>query len=307
MGIIYVPYGAVRVSRPWRTVLRAADRAKVGFHVTSGHRTMSEQAGLVREKGLFDPVRNPHGAAAPSPFAPHVRIGRANHAIDVDSLDGGETRLERWVDSQGATWMNTVVTESWHGELSGRDLARLARKIKRELRRERRAKARQARRERLGKVPSSGRLSPRGVDFLVGEEGLVPHAYNDPAGNATFGVGHLLHLGPVNDDDVRRWGSKDAPKPHARATALRILSEDVALFERAVKATGAPLLQCETDALVSFAFNIGVGAFAASTVAKRLKAGDHRGAADAILLFDRPAILKPRRKRERRLFLTGKV
>jgi lysozyme len=38
---------------------------------------------------------------------------------------------------------------------------------------------------------------------------------------------------------------------------------------------------------------------------KRINAGDFRGAADAILMWNKPSILIPRRRRERELFLNG--
>lgn len=110
-------YNGKRVSYKWKVVLKRAAKEGVRFTLNSGQRTMAEQKALVRLKGLWSPS-NPFGAAAPSPFAPHIRVGHANHALDIDSLDGGETRLEKWVESKGVDWVNTVSTESWHGEVS---------------------------------------------------------------------------------------------------------------------------------------------------------------------------------------------
>jgi D-alanyl-D-alanine carboxypeptidase len=131
MRIKYLPYGSVRVSARWRTVLRAADRDKVRFHVTSGHRSMTEQQALFRQNmrwNGFRWVQRPGRplTAFPSPLAPHIRSGRHAHAIDVNSLDGGETRLQRWLERHGAHPTNPVPNESWHVELTGRDLKRLA-------------------------------------------------------------------------------------------------------------------------------------------------------------------------------------
>lgn len=136
MAVRYYPYGTVRVSGRWRHVLRAADRDNVRFHVTSGHRTMREQWRLFRQNMRWNgykwvPKPGRPLTAYPSPFAPHIRSGRAAHALDVNSLDGGEARLERWLERQGAgiNWKNTVSGEPWHGELSGRDLKRLSKKF----------------------------------------------------------------------------------------------------------------------------------------------------------------------------------
>ncbi len=93
------------------------------FGLNSGQRTIAEQ------RVLYNRYRNGTGnlAAYPNPNAPHIRVGRANHALDINSLDGGETRLERWVEGKGVDWRNTVRGESWHGEVSLSGLAKLAR------------------------------------------------------------------------------------------------------------------------------------------------------------------------------------
>jgi lysozyme len=149
-------------------------------------------------------------------------------------------------------------------------------------------------------------MSPKGVNFLISEEGFVPWAYNDSRNNATFGVGHLLHTGPVTAADRAKWGTKANPKP--RSLVVRVLREDLSKrFEPAVrKAIKRPLKAHQFDALVCFAFNIGAGGFSGSTAAKRLNAGDFSGAGDAMLLWRSPPEIVPRRRRERELFLTGK-
>lgn len=148
-------------------------------------------------------------------------------------------------------------------------------------------------------------MSPKGLDFLVAQEGFIPYAYNDSQGHATFGVGHLLHHGPVTAADRAKWGTKAKPKP--RALVLRVLREDLAKrFEPAVRETvKRPLKAHQFDALVSMAFNIGAGGFRGSTVAKRLNAGDFHGAADAMMMWRKPPEIIPRRRRERRLFING--
>lgn len=135
MPVRYVDYHGKRVSRYWNTVLRAADADGVSFHVTSGHRTMAEQQRLFDQNMIRPGVPKPGRplTAVPNRNAPHIRTGRANHALDISSLDGGETRFERWIESQGASidWINTVRGEPWHGEVSREDLERLARKLRR--------------------------------------------------------------------------------------------------------------------------------------------------------------------------------
>ena len=158
----------------------------------------------------------------------------------------------------------------------------------------------------IARKQNARRMSPKGIDFLIAEEGFVPYAYNDPQNHATFGVGHLLHRGPVTAADRAQWGTKAKPKP--RELVVRLLREDLAdRFEPAVRDTiKKPLKAHQFDALVSLAFNIGTGGFKSSTVARCMNQGDFHGAADAILMWNKPQELLPRRRRERELFLTGK-
>jgi hypothetical protein len=127
MTVTYVRYGPrrLRVSREWAIVLTAADRAGVAFTLNSGHRTFAEQAEL-RRRYL---AGTGNLAAVPSHAAPHIRTGRPDHAIDVDALDGGETRLQRWLERQGARPTNPVRGEAWHVELPLADLRRLASRL----------------------------------------------------------------------------------------------------------------------------------------------------------------------------------
>jgi lysozyme len=152
------------------------------------------------------------------------------------------------------------------------------------------------------------RTSRKGREFLAREEGLRPYAYNDSAHNATFGIGHLLHPGPVTAADGHKWGTKQ--HPHTRAYAMRVFRRDLRKYEKAVRdAVDRRLPQQQFDALTSLCFNIGTGGFAGSSVARILRTEPAsvraRHAADALLLWDHPSELRPRRERERRLFLTG--
>lgn len=144
-------------------------------------------------------------------------------------------------------------------------------------------------------------ISRRGIDFIMREEGVVLDPYNDPAGYATIGVGHLLHLGAVTPADRIAW------RGFTLDGALRLLDADLDRFEKTVReAVTARLEQWEFDALTSLSFNIGETGFRESTVVRRLNDGDRTGAADAMRMWDKPAMLKPRRERERALFLTGR-
>lgn len=142
--------------------------------------------------------------------------------------------------------------------------------------------------------------SPAGRAAITQREGNVLTAYRDSVGILTIGVGHTTAAG--------------APTvaPGMKITAAesdQILSRDLAKFELTVlAAVKVPMSQNEFDALVSLAFNIGGGAFAKSTLVRKLNAGDKAGAANAFLSWDKAGGkalkgLTKRRESERLQFL----
>jgi lysozyme len=132
------------------------------------------------------------------------------------------------------------------------------------------------------------------LSFITKEEGARNKAYHDSKGLLTIGVGHLIR----------------ADEPHLVNAVLTdeqvkdLLKSDLKWCSEAVEgAVRVPLNQNQFDALYSLCFNIGPTAFKNSTVVKKLNAKDYQGAADAILMWNIPPILKKRRERERELFL----
>lgn len=116
-----------RVSPEWHDVLSAARADHVQFVLNSGQRTMSEQLALyVQNMSGGRPRPGRPLTARPTPWAPHIRVGRPDHALDVSTLDGGETDLQRWLERRGATVTNPVPGEPWHLEIPQPDLLRLA-------------------------------------------------------------------------------------------------------------------------------------------------------------------------------------
>jgi lysozyme len=132
------------------------------------------------------------------------------------------------------------------------------------------------------------------LSFITKEEGSRNKAYKDSKGLWTIGVGHLIkadeqHLitATLTDEQVEDLLKSD----------LKWCSDAV---ESSVK---VPLTQSQFDALYSLCFNIGEGAFRKSTVVRKINENDLQGAADAILMWNKPEVLVNRRKRERALFL----
>lgn len=121
----YTLFRGKSVSLEWGIVL-AAVALRVDFRLNSGHRTMAEQERLVREKGVWSPS-NPTGAARPSPIAPHIRVGRIDHALDIDTNAGaGENAVQRELARLGVPTHNPIPREPWHVEANDADDLRRA-------------------------------------------------------------------------------------------------------------------------------------------------------------------------------------
>jgi lysozyme len=141
------------------------------------------------------------------------------------------------------------------------------------------------------------KTSPYGVKQIAKREGSVLHVYKDSKGLPTAGVGHLLSAG---ENQLYPVGSKIT-----QAQSDDWLITDLREAEDAVNSIGVDLTQNEFDALVSLTFNIGVGGFEHSSVARELKKGDSKMVvASAILLWDKPPEIRGRRRTEYNQFLT---
>jgi len=138
-------------------------------------------------------------------------------------------------------------------------------------------------------------ISDRGLNMLKNFEGVRYKAYRDAVGVWTIGYGHTKTASP---------GMSITP-----AEAERLLRQDLERFEQAVRdRVTVPINQNQFDALVSFAFNVGVGAFRKSTLLKLLNQGNYEGAKNEFKRWvhgggRRLAGLVKRRNQEAELFL----
>jgi lysozyme len=134
------------------------------------------------------------------------------------------------------------------------------------------------------------KTSKQGLELLADREAFRNEAYLDSKGIPTIGVGHTgpeVHLGLVwTDEQVQEALQKD----------VKLCEDTINLY--CVQA----LAQHQFDALVSFAFNVGVNAFRRSTMLRKLNQGDYEGAANEFNRWIIPTEVTSRRKGEKHQF-----
>lgn len=145
------------------------------------------------------------------------------------------------------------------------------------------------------------KISNKGLELIKEFEGFSSVAYLCPAKIPTIGYGNTFW----EDGRKVRIGEQIS-----KSKALELL-EFVANKDFADKIF--PLIKVQVnqnqfDAMVSLAYNIGVGAFSNSTLLKRVNAKDFIGAGNEFLKWDKsggkPLLgLTRRRQREKELFL----
>lgn len=125
-------------------------------------------------------------------------------------------------------------------------------------------------------------LSDRGFEFIIRFEGFRPDWYQCSANVWTIGYGHAegRRDGEVSDEDL----PPGYRAPLSEEKAAELLRNDVDRYEEVVAdSVEVELSQNQFDALVSFCFNVGSGAFRGSTLLKRVNDGDHEEAAEQFL------------------------
>lgn len=147
------------------------------------------------------------------------------------------------------------------------------------------------------------KTSQAGLDLIKRFEGLRLKAYPDPA---TGGEPWTIGYGTTSSAGV---GKISRGMVITQVQAESMLARSLAAYEQAVlRALKVAPSQHQFDALVSLAYNIGIGAMTKSSVVRHLNAGDVNRAAAAFLLWNKAggrvmAGLTRRRAAERDLFL----
>jgi lysozyme len=174
---------------------------------------------------------------------------------------------------------------------------------------------------RVAELAEAMKLSKAGADLMHRYEGFRAKPYLCPAHIWTIGYGHVLYQDqirlpvvrtdkpglirkeyPLKPEDNRVWSKQEIEE---------LFSEDVATFERGVlrlvpSSAGS---QGRFDALVSFAFNAGLGNLQRSSIRMRANRGDHEGAAEAFMAWTKgggkvlPGLVR-RRQDEKALYLS---
>ena len=102
------------------------------------------------------------------------------------------------------------------------------------------------------------KISEKGLDLIKKYEGLRLNAYKCPAGVLTIGYGTTKGV---------KAGMQITEKQ-----AVEMLRRDMAEFEQVLNNLGINFAQNQFDALCSWLYNLGAGAFATSTLKKKIVA-----------------------------------
>lgn len=144
------------------------------------------------------------------------------------------------------------------------------------------------------RMPGQLVLSKVGLDHIKRYEGFRARAYDDLRPNVEIGpetrVTGTLTIGYGHTGRYAQAGH-EISEPKAEQLLIAELVDFEAGIKRLVR---VPVSQAEFDALVSFAYNVGLGAFERSTLLRKLLARDYDGAA---MEFERWVYSKGRKLR----------
>ena len=165
------------------------------------------------------------------------------------------------------------------------------------------------------------KLSPEGAALMHRYEGYRTRPYLCPAHIWTVGYGHVLYQDQIQLPMVRKEGytgfirmnyplRPEHNRVWSKEEIERLFAVDVAAFERGVLrlVPGCAGHQGRFDALVSFAYNAGLGNLQRSQIRMKANRDDIEGAADAFMQWTKAGGkeltgLVKRRRDERALFL----
>lgn len=155
-------------------------------------------------------------------------------------------------------------------------------------------------------------ISKKAMEMIKHHEGVRFKPYRCPAQLWTIGVGHVLYpeQGKLKMEDRLQYPLRpEDNRTFSKEEVDEILAHDLRRFVAGVsRYCPSGLNQGRLDALVSFAFNVGLGTLQRSTLRQKHNRGDYDGAAEEFLKFTKAGgkVLKGlvnRRNDERALYM----
>lgn len=156
-------------------------------------------------------------------------------------------------------------------------------------------------------------ISKRALEMIKHHEGVRFKPYRCPAALWTIGVGHVLYpeQGKMKMEDRMQFALRpEDTRTFTKEEVDAILQADLRRFVAGVQRyCPGGLTQGRLDALVSFAFNVGLGTLQRSTLRQKHNRGDYEGAAEEFMKFTKAGgkVLKGlvnRRNDERALYMS---
>jgi lysozyme len=121
------------------------------------------------------------------------------------------------------------------------------------------------------------KISKNGIRLIKEFEGYKSKPYYCAAGKLTIGYGHVIKSGEK---------LKELTEDQATELLIKDINEIASYIKRYIK---VELTQNQIDAILSFVFNIGNGAFLNSTFLKKLNKNDFIGASQEFLKWNKIA------------------
>ena len=146
------------------------------------------------------------------------------------------------------------------------------------------------------------KISSRGLELIKDFEGFSSTSYLDVVNIPTIGWGNTFY-----EDGRKVKLGEQISKTDALKLLEVVANRDFA--DKIFPAIKVKVTQSQFDAMVSLAYNIGVGAFLKSTLLKKVNANDFTGASEEFLRWNKAGGkevlgLTKRREREKQLFLS---
>ena len=158
-------------------------------------------------------------------------------------------------------------------------------------------------------------ISEAGIQLIKSFEGCHNQPYKCPASLWTIGFGRVLYPDQArlkNDERANYPLKTEHNRTFSGDEIDTLLEKDLQRFEAGVLrlCPASADNQCHLDALVSFAFNVGLGNLQSSTLRMKYNRGDYAGAAEEFLKWNKAGGkvlngLVRRREAERALCLSG--